>query len=264
MNASISNGSGSPDSGKPDIPVQSDLLGPLDKIAQATQSPIVDLPSKFMIDPQTYKTGGELGFSGMDFYVAGRGGALGDVAAGVVTAAFFFFNPELIAETWSRSAPVMPRNQAAEEFARCAHRWAEDHLPDSPSYERINWLLSRIAAPVNPAGAPLFAGWMTLSEPQSPKALAIHRLNGLRELRGAYHIASIMAQDVLPREAVAIKTSFMLGIYGWGETEITEDLPNDSWQRAEASTNRLMGRVFEVLDDTERGELVDLLNEISE
>ena len=32
-----------------------------------------------MTDPATYAYGAELGFEGMDFYVAGRGGALGDV-----------------------------------------------------------------------------------------------------------------------------------------------------------------------------------------
>ena len=46
-----------------------------------------------MTDPATYAYGAELGFEGMDFYVAGRGGALGDVPADVVAAAFVFFAP---------------------------------------------------------------------------------------------------------------------------------------------------------------------------
>ena len=49
-----------------------------------------------MTDPATYAYGAELGFDGMDFYVAGRGGALGDVPADVVTAAFIYFEPDVV------------------------------------------------------------------------------------------------------------------------------------------------------------------------
>ena len=59
--------------------------------AHETRDAIVTLASKFMTDPVTYAYGSELGFEGMDFYAAGRGGVLGDTSAGVVTAALVFF-----------------------------------------------------------------------------------------------------------------------------------------------------------------------------
>ena len=49
------------------------------KAAEASGPAIVGLPAGFMLDGATYVRGGELGFDGIDFYVVGRGGALGEV-----------------------------------------------------------------------------------------------------------------------------------------------------------------------------------------
>ena len=54
-------------------------------VAQSTAKVVGDLPSRFMLDMDTYVTAAEAGFQGMDFYAAGRGGALGDVPASVVS-----------------------------------------------------------------------------------------------------------------------------------------------------------------------------------
>ena len=59
--------------------------------AEATAGAVGALSSHFMLDGATYAKGGEMGFDGMDFYVAGRGGALGEVDGDVVSAALVFF-----------------------------------------------------------------------------------------------------------------------------------------------------------------------------
>ena len=61
--------------------------------ARATAQAVGALGGAFMLDGSTYARGAELGFSGLDFYVLGRGGALGDTHADVVAAAFCFWNP---------------------------------------------------------------------------------------------------------------------------------------------------------------------------
>ena len=48
---------------------------------------VLSAPARFMTAAETFARGSELGFEGMDFYIAGRGGALGDVPAEVVSAA---------------------------------------------------------------------------------------------------------------------------------------------------------------------------------
>ena len=55
-----------------------------EQAAHDTAAIVVRTPAGFMTDPATFARGAALGFEGMDFYVAGRGGALGDVPADVV------------------------------------------------------------------------------------------------------------------------------------------------------------------------------------
>ena len=126
--------------------------------------------SGFMTDPATYAYAAELGFEGNDFYVAGRGGALGDVPAGVVTAAFIYFEPGLVRAAWERSAAVMSRPRAAEEWAGRCHAWAREHLPDDRDWPTLAALVGRVSANASVAGAPLFAGWRSLAEPADPRA----------------------------------------------------------------------------------------------
>ena len=51
---------------------------------------------KYYFSQSTIDTGKSLGLKGMEFYVAGRGGALGDCEGSVVAAAFGYFNPIII------------------------------------------------------------------------------------------------------------------------------------------------------------------------
>ena len=70
--------------------------------ATATAGPVSAVGSHFMLDGNTYKRGAELGFQGLDFYAAGRGGVLGDVDADVVAAAFAFFEPGHVRTQWEQ------------------------------------------------------------------------------------------------------------------------------------------------------------------
>jgi hypothetical protein len=97
-----------------------------------------------------------------------------------------------------------------------------------------------------------------MPEPEDPKSLALHRLNVLRELRGAVHGASVMAYGLEPREAVLIKTPFMAAVFGWVEPFPEVDSRRPEWEKAEAATNRIMARAYSVLDTSELSELVDL------
>ena len=226
--------------------------------ARAHANAVAYLPAGFMLDGKTYKRGGELGFDGVDFYTAGRGGALGDVDGMVVAAAFVFFNPVTVAEAWERTRPLLPRHDTAREFALCLDSWAQEHLPDGVDYARLAELLHRINDTASPSGAPMFAAWRTVPEPANPKALTLQRLNVLRELRNAIHGAAVLATGLEPLEALLIKTPFMAAVFGWAEPFPDVESRREDWERAEAATNRVMARAYDVLDDSERSELVDL------
>jgi hypothetical protein len=228
--------------------------------AARQSAPVIgSLPAGFMLDGATYARGGELGFDGIDFYVAGRGGALGDVDGSVVAATFVFFHPPTIIERWDRGRAVMPPSESAQAFASCLDAWAGAHLADGVDYDRLAELEEKVVTSASVAGAPLFAAWASLPEPKDGKALALHRMNVLRELRGAVHGAAIVASGLEPLEAVMTRTPSMAGLFGWPEPHPDPSARAEQWAAAEKATDRRVGRAFGTLSAAERSELVELL-----
>ncbi len=105
--------------------------------ARATAPAVSTIASHFMLAGATYKKGAELGFEGLDFYVTGRGGVLGDVDGGIVAAAFVVFEPAHVRTQWEKGTAAMAPHDAAREFARCAAAWAEEHVPEELDAARL-------------------------------------------------------------------------------------------------------------------------------
>lgn len=211
-----------------------------------------------MVDPSTFARGAELGFAGVDFYVAGRGGVLGEVDPDVIVATFGFFEPTMVRDNWAAGCKVMPPLQAAAEFAACGHRFAEEHVPDDVDSARLAELAGRISDAASPVGAPLFAAWRKLDVPSSPKSAALHHLNALRELRGAMHLAGVLSVGMNPKDALLVKSAFMAPIFGWSGPFDDVSHLSDTWQQAEDATNRAVAVTFEVLDESEQAAFVEL------
>jgi hypothetical protein len=227
--------------------------------ARTTGTVIAGLPAGFMLDGATYERGGELGFDGVDFYVAGRGGALGEVEGSVVAAAFVFFHPATIVERWERGRTVMAPGEAAAAFGSCLDSWAAGHLGDGIDYGRLAELEGKLIGAASVAGAPLFAAWAGVAEPKEEKALALHRMNVLREWRGAIHGSAVLSSGLEPLEAVMVRTPGMAGLFGWPEPYPEAEGHEKEWEAAEAATDRRVGQGFGALEESERDELVALL-----
>jgi hypothetical protein len=230
-----------------------------EQAAHDTRDAIVRYTSGFMTDPAIYEHGAALGFEGMDFYVGGRGGVLGDVAADIVVAVLVYFPDHAIRPRWDRAGLVMTRRRAASEFALCAHTWGEEHVPDDVDAARLADLLGRIVGESDATCAPLFAGWRLLDEPRAPKALLLHRLNALRELRGATHAAAVLTVGLKPLEALVVQAPAMAKVFEWPEPHPDPAPFTERWKLAEARTDRVFGRRLGVLDEIERDELVEAL-----
>lgn len=225
--------------------------------ATTTATAVSTIGGHFMLDGATYKRAAELGFSGLDFYVTGRGGALGDVDADVVSAAFTFFEPGGIRTLWEQGCAVMPASSAATEFAGCCAAWAEEHVPDDLDAARLAELAGRVAAGARPACAATFAGWRAMDVPASPKAAAVHQMNVLRELRNGLHGAAVVSAGLTPLQALSVKAPHMVPLFGWAEAAHTDGLL-PLWERAEERTNHSIAHAYDALDDTERAELAEL------
>jgi len=225
-------------------------MNPID-LGRATAPAVSDIASKFMLDGATYVRGAELGFEGMDFYAAGRGGVLGDVPADVVAAAFVFFEPGLVREAWDRSGEVASRADAAAAFAECGYAWARAHLADDAAVEQVGSLGMKVVEATSPAGAPVFAAWRELPRPEDTQGLALYVLDALRELRLAYHGAAVLSAGLAPVEAMAVKSPAMAPVFGWNDPLPDAELYRERWDEAEHATNLVMGLALSVLDDDE-------------
>ncbi|NDI15025.1 MAG: hypothetical protein EBY88_02040, partial [Actinobacteria bacterium] len=83
-----------------------------------------DLGSKYMLDPATAEIGKAAGYpDGFAFYMAGRGGVLGDVDADVVYAAFAFFDRGVVRKMWERGVAVEGAQVDFETALRIESRW---------------------------------------------------------------------------------------------------------------------------------------------
>ena len=224
-------------------------MEPID-LAAASAPAIHDIPSKFMLDPPTYRRGAELGFNGADFYFGGRGGVLGDVSGEVVAATFAFFEVRSCADAYARAGAVMPRADAVVAFAACAHDWARTHL-SGDALDVVAELGAKVVDAASCAGAPLFAGWRAQPVPDDRAAAAAHQLNVLRELRGAYHAGAVLAAGLTPREALALEHPAMAPIHGWSDDVEPDRNLQPLLDQAALGAETAMARPFEVLDDDE-------------
>ena len=217
-----------------------------------------------MTDPATFARGAALGFEGMDFYVAGRGGALGDVPADVVTAAFWVFAADAIRAAWERSCD-------GAAATRCGIRMAEVRPPLGGGALRRRTRLRRVRPrcsagswTARPSPARRCSPRCARSpNPGLPEALVQHRLNAVRELRGALHGAAVLTVGLRPVEALIVRAPDLAGAFGWTEPFPEPEPLHERWALAEARTDRMLGKHLALLDENERTELVDLLNQIA-
>ena len=229
-------------------------------MARSTARAISGVPSHFMLDADTYASAAAAGYSGMDFYFAGRAGVLGDVDAAAVVRELGVFPDATVAAAWSATATLEPRQAAGQRFADQAARWADEHLdPDALDHARLAELAGTVIAAADLSGAAVVAGWSALDEPASPPALALHRMNGLRELRFARHRDELAAVGVAPLDAVMIASPFMAGIFGWPEPHPEPDqATRDRWSAAESATDERFARDLSALSDAELAKFAGL------
>ena len=225
--------------------------------AEASAAAVSGMGSGFLLDPATYMAGAAKGFTGLDFYFAGRAGVLGEVDADLATAALVFFSPDVVRTNWEQGKGVMDRVDASQALAECCANWADGHLADDVDWARLGELAGKVVAAAPAIGAPLFAGWRQLPVPEDPKQRALHQLNVLRELRMARHGAAVVAVGLDIADAVRHRNPGLLGIYGWPEASVPDGFAA-RWDEAERLTNVGSARDYAVLDDGEAADFVRL------
>ncbi len=225
-----------------------------------------DLGSKYMLDPATSEIAKAAGYpDGFAFYMAGRGGVLGDVDADVVYSAFAFFDRGVVRKMWERGVAVEGARKAGSRYAGAADSWGKAHLSGFAQAARFNELAEKVVKSVDPCGLSLFAGLMSEPLPADAIARTYRLVTYLRELRGCLHINAITAEGMSGYEAVLTSENgaFFAKLHGYQEPHPDVMHLAAARARAEDATSRLMTQVYErALSAAERAEFAQLTEQL--
>lgn len=237
-------------------------LGALETIR--TVSPLInDIGGRFMLHPETLKIGAEAGYpNGYAWYVAGRGGVLGDVCADVIISAFAYFNPGVVRKMWAAGGAVESARQSGSRFANACSTWGRQRLQDDADCQRFAHLAERLVNSVDVAGLALFAGWRSEPLPTDAAGRAYQLLHVMREWRGSVHIIAVLSGGITPLQAVlaAEDGAAHAKSFGWGDGQVSATHLKEQMVGVELLTDNLMLKAYETtLDASERSEFVELV-----
>jgi hypothetical protein len=198
------------------------------RVHNATNS----LHSLIYFAPETehYLTGAGLRGNRM-CYFAGRAAPMGAVGAGVVTATFYNFSPELIArsipDAWALATPAAVIDARYVAVDAALTRLLGEDAITSPDMVTLAGLTREAAAGCTPEGRPLYAGNADLGWPEPPHLVMWHALTLLREHRGDGHICALDRAGLSGIEALVTHTKtgkgflteFAIASRGWSQQE---------------------------------------------
>ncbi|MFI5491526.1 hypothetical protein [Actinoplanes sp. NPDC051859] len=168
-------------------------------------APIQHYTRGFLIAKSTDAYGMALGFaSGSQFWVVGRAGVLGSCPAEVAAAAIAFEPLDAVHRAWTAVPVGLTHYDVALHYRDRIAAWGEQAFdrtsPDT--LDIVDELGRRIIDAAPAALGALFTGWRRLAAPTSLPSRAALTIHLLRELRGAAHIAAILACGLTPLDAI--------------------------------------------------------------
>lgn len=227
----------------------------------ATAKSVNRLGTKFMLDFDVFGRMAEHGYSGLDFYFCGRGGALGDTNASVAAAAFAFFPNHAVEAMWNQGVSVRPASATFELYLEECARWGREHFGADIDYEDLAGLAAKIVNNAPTTSMALFAGWKQAPLPNDAKGAAMISLVALRELRGGAHAAAITTAGISPFEAVvATGGPDNAKMLGYSEPFPEVDHLREAMEHVELTTNQIVALGYEALESDELDRFVELTN----
>ncbi|MFI5612328.1 hypothetical protein [Amycolatopsis sp. NPDC051903] len=172
-------------------------------------------------------------------YFASRSAPLGAVGAGVVTATFYNFNPEVverhIPRAWTCATPeavLEARLNAVDEAYR---RLLGDEVLQGGEVAEAAELAREAAGGCRPEGRALYAGHASLAWPGKPHLVLWHALTLLREHRGDAHVAALLVHGLTGLDALVTHVASGAGF----TPEMAKRTRGWSEEQWDAAVNRL-------------------------
>jgi len=222
--------------------------------------PVGFLGGHWMLHPEVLEPCRGAGYPhGYAYYVAGRGGVLGDVDSDVIAATFGFFEPAIVRKMWEIGVGVEGATAAATRYGHACAQFGRVRLAGFADAPRVNELAGRVADGVEVTGLALFAGWRTQPRPDDAAGRAAFLMHVLRELRGGVHLLAVVATGLGARGAVfSTGGAALANQFGWAEPY--DDLADISKKPAEDLTDEILIRLYSaVLSSDETAELAGLV-----
>ncbi|MFI6477289.1 hypothetical protein ACIBH1_05110 [Nonomuraea sp. NPDC050663] len=238
--------------------------------AASVKGPIGVLGGGFMISREAKAICEQYELGPRELYFRGRCGVIGETHADVIMSIAHYFPADHVVPNWEGGRKI-PVEQAVALYAGICQDWGRRRLGGLDGCARIAALLERVVEAASPLAAPLFAGWRAVPLADDAPARAAQLLHVVRELRGGLHTAAVIASGLTPLEATLSAdhsgTPFgnstgemMAKFFEWPEPypTITPEVL-ERRREVEERTDDLMAPSFEVLTETERDELIELL-----
>ncbi|MBM3806426.1 MAG: evbL [Actinobacteria bacterium] len=223
--------------------------------------------AKYMLDPETMAHGAAAGYpNGFAYYVAGRGGVLGDVDSDVVCAAFMFFEKSLIDKLWKEGIAVEGARAAGRRYMQSCDAWGEKNLANIADLEKFISPAEKLVASVDSSGLSLFAGLRAEPLPTQLPARAYRLITLLRELRGCVHISACVIHGINGLEATLLASGgeFSAKLHGWQPPYEDVERLRPNRDAAEKSTNEAMARLIDKhLSPSEMNQLAEQTTRIT-
>lgn len=245
--------------------------------------------------PEHYKAAGLRG--GWMGYFASRSAPMGAVSAGLVTAVFYSFRPEMVGralpDAWEYSSPELALT-ARTAVADAALRRLWGDAVDGAEVRDAAVAMMAVARGLHGGGRPIYTATATLDEPEAPHLKLWHACTLLREHRFDGHVAALTVHGLDGLESLVTAVATGSGVdgptirrfRGWTEEEWAEgvarlqrrgvldaaggltaggltDAGRELRNDVESMTDRLAADPWESLDQASRDRLFDALRKLA-
>jgi hypothetical protein len=220
---------------------------------------INEIGAAFYFIPETGAVGKELGLKGMEFYVLGRGGPMGDTTGEAVAAAFGYFKPSMLSGLWSGAAAKVAPRTAGKAHLECAANLGRAKFANIAGLSDLVALLDTVNNAADPDGLSLYAAMRAEELAPDAPGRAMQLVAILREFRGSAHLVGLRAAGLASMVAHHVKRPDMVQAFGYTEDEapVITDEVHAKLAQAEKITDAIVEPAYAVLTEDQRRQLVD-------
>ena len=222
-----------------------------DELVQAACPKVGSIGAAFYFNPATIAKGKELGLDGFRFYIIGRGGVLGNVEPAVVSSAFGYFNPDLVAKFWNSAKEKIAPRDAGRVYMECAHNLGRDKFAGIENLDQFNAAAEKINAATNADSLALYAAIASEPLADDAPARAMQLVAVLREYRGSAHLAAIRATGLASSVAHAIHRPDDVETFGWTQSPEITDNDQSRYEAACQLTDKMVAAAYGAVNEAE-------------